>query len=243
VYPIRRNRERAKHAINVFYVVIGYSVLDLALATWQYFLYSDCKSNLANIDYGLLASSFVLDRLSIFIGLIISIITIVFFILWFRRAYFNLHVIHSSEVSHAEGLAAAAWFIPFSNVILPYRIMREIWNGTQRALPHKYANVEPAVLLGIWWALYIVMGIAVTMSIRLGLYIQTFDDLLPMAIASIAAEVITIPAAFITIHVIKKVSSFEDELWEEALNPSDSVFSVIPAIGSPPNVPPAAPAS
>jgi hypothetical protein len=73
---------------------------------------------------------------------------------------------------------------------------------------------------------------------RLALNVQTLDDLTGVAISSMVTELITIPAALISIQIIKKVSSFEEELWEEALNPSDSVFAIATA-----DVPPAAPAS
>lgn len=238
MYPIRPNRQRAKQVINIFYIVIGFSILNLSLVTWQYFLYQSFQNDPENIDLGLAGLSDNLDIVAGIIGLAVNVFTIVYFIRWFRRAYFNLHAIQSPEVSQPEGWAAGAWFVPFLNLVRPYQIMREIWNGTQRALPHRYPDVAPIGLLGIWWAFYIIMGIASNVSVRLAMNVQTLDDLTGLSIASIVAEVISIPAAFLTIQVVKKVSAFEDDLWDEALNPSDSVFAI-----SPSEVPPVEPAS
>jgi hypothetical protein len=243
MYPIRPNRQRAKQIINIFYIVIAFSFVNLALVTWQYFLYKGFQDNPDNIDISLAQLSDNLDMVSGILNLGLHVVTIVYFIRWFRRAYYNLHAIHSSEVSQSEGWAAGAWFVPFMNLVRPYQIMREIWTGTQRALPHKYPDVAPVGLLGVWWTLYLIMSISSNISARLAMSVSTVDDLTGVAISSLIAEIVSIPAAFLTVQVIKKVSSFEDELWEEALNPSDSVFAVTPAVVAPPDVPPAAPAS
>jgi Domain of unknown function (DUF4328) len=156
--PIKPNRQRAKQIITIFYIVIGFSLLNLALVSWQYFLYTSFQENPENIDLGLATLSDNLDMVVAVLGLAMSVFTIVYFIRWFRRAYYNLHAIHSSEVSQSEGWAAGAWFVPFLNLVRPYQIMREIWTGTQRALPHRYPSISPAGLIGIWWALYIIMA-------------------------------------------------------------------------------------
>lgn len=238
MYPIRPNRQRATQIITIFYFVIGYSIASLGLVTWQYFLFTGFQNDPENIDLGLAGLSDKLDIVAGIIGVVVNVITIVYFIRWFRRAYYNLHAIQSPEVTQSEGWAAGAWFVPFLNLVRPYQIMREIWTGTQRALPHKYPDMAPVGLLGVWWAFYLVMSIASNISVRMAMNVQDLDDLTNSAIASIVVEVITIPAAFLTIQTIKRVSAFEDDLWEESLNPSDSVFAI-----SPLEVPPPAPAS
>jgi hypothetical protein len=50
-----------------------------------------------------------------------------------------------------------------------------------------------------------------------------------VSMLSLFVEIITLPAAFMTIQVIKKISSFEDALWDEAQNPSESVFAITTA--------------
>ena len=229
MFPINPNRERARHLINMFYVVIAFSILNLTLVTWQYFTFKNISENPDSLDMDIVNLSDTLDILSGIISLGISITTIVLFIRWFRRAYYNLHSIQSSEVSFQEGWAAGAWFIPFLNLVRPYQIMREIWTGTQRAMPHRYPDILPATLVGSWWALYLIMNITANISLRMAMGVEDIDDLINVAIASIIVEIITIPAAIIAIQVVKKISSFEDALWEEAQNPSESVFAITTA--------------
>ncbi len=238
MYPIRPNRQRAKQIITIFYIVIGASALNIILVSWQYFLYKNFQDNPETIDIGLAQLSDSLDMVSAVLGTALNIVTIVYFIRWFRRAYYNLHSINSSEVSQTEGWAAGAWFVPFMNLVRPYQIMREIWTGTQKALPHRFPDIAPVGLIGFWWALYLIMGVSANISVRLAMNVEDLDGLTAVAISSFVSEIITIPAALLTIQVIKRVSSFEDELWDEAQNPSDSVFAITAT-----EVPPAYPAS
>jgi ABC-type multidrug transport system fused ATPase/permease subunit len=203
MFPINPNRERAKQLINMFYVVIAFAIVNLSLVSWQYFTFTGIRDNPDSLDMSIVNLSDNLDILSGIVSLAISITTIVLFIRWFRRAYNNLHSIQSSEVSFQEGWAAGAWFIPFLNLVRPYQIMREIWTGTQRAMPHRYPDILPATLVGIWWALYLAMNITANISLRMAMGIEDIDDLVNTSIASIIVEILTIPAAIIAIQVIK----------------------------------------
>ena len=49
------------------------------------------------------------------IYLIAYIISGITFIMWFRRAYFNLHQ-KVSWLNHSEGWAAGCWFVPIVNL-------------------------------------------------------------------------------------------------------------------------------
>jgi len=63
-----------------------------------------------------------------FIFYSISVIT---FIMWFRRAYFNLHQ-KVNHLSYSEGWAAGSWFVPIINLYRPYQIMKEIYIETKK---------------------------------------------------------------------------------------------------------------
>lgn len=77
------------------------------------------------------------------------------FIRWLRRAYYNLHQLPDQHPSYSDGWAAGAWFVPFINLARPYTIMREVWQGTQRAALGGEI-IENNTLLGWWWAAHLV---------------------------------------------------------------------------------------
>jgi hypothetical protein len=235
MYPIRPNHQRAKHVITAFYILIGFSVLEASFAAWQYYMYSNFDFNDMDLFYTVLMWKAIIS----FTSLGIYIVAGVLFILWFRRAYYNLNVVNPEAASFPEGWAAGAWFVPFLNLVRPFQIMKEIWTGTQNAIPHRLPENRPATLVGFWWALYLISGI--TAYVLVFWARQGFSDvseLLSYTTGEVLRELISIAAAIVALQVIKKVSSFEAALWEEAQNPSDSVFAITAA-----QVPPAPPAS
>jgi len=70
------------------------------------------------------------------ISMVVALISAVTFIMWFRRAYFNLHS-RVSKLSFTEGWAAGAWFVPIVNLGRPLNIMQELYNKTAALLKEK----------------------------------------------------------------------------------------------------------
>ncbi len=84
---------------------------------------------------------------------VVNLSLIIYFIQWFRRAYFNLHMLHH-PVIFTEGWAAGGWFVPLANFFIPFRIMREIWQYTQLTYAGSVQSKvyqRGDVLLVIWW--------------------------------------------------------------------------------------------
>jgi hypothetical protein len=245
MFPIRPNRQRAKEIVVTFYVYIAFSILNIALSAWQYFLYQDYIDHPDNQDIEVAELSDSLNMVSGVLTVVLSMTTIVMFIRWFRRAYYNLHAIRSSEATMEEGWAAGAWFIPFLNLYRPYQIMREIWVGTQRAMPHRYPDMAPASLVGVWWTLYIIMNVSSNISYRVATSVDDLEGLVNLATTTIVIELLSIAAAAVAIQLIRRVSSFEDALWDEVHTPSDDLFALNATISVPaaPEVTGSAPAS
>lgn len=222
---IRKNNVRARQIIYTFYLVLGLTLLNIAFATWQYFMLKDFVNDPENIDIGKAELSDTLDIFSGIANLAVNVITIIFFIRWFRRSYWNLHQLGSSEPSHAEGWAAGGWFVPILSLFRPFQIMKEIWYGTQKVYPHRFPVIESSFIVGWWWAFYLIMSIGNNVVLRMSFQSQSLEGLMNIALASIVMELIAIPAIFLTIQVIRRVSEFESILWDEANNPTESVFA------------------
>lgn len=103
--------------------------------------------------------------------LIAYIVSIVLFIMWFRRSYFNLCQ-KITYLKHSEGWAAGGWFVPFLNLYVPYQISKSLIEEYKKLLgvpfgDKKYDNLD--IFLGIWWAMHIVSGVLRRLS-------DKFDD-------------------------------------------------------------------
>lgn len=94
------------------------------------------------------------------VGFIVGIGTIVVFIMWFRRGYYNLHQLRN-DMNHSEGWAAGAWFIPFLNLGRPVSIMSEMSNKTYELLTSNKLiskNNQLKWIIPIWWTLWIIVN-------------------------------------------------------------------------------------
>lgn len=235
MYPIRPNHQRAKYAILMFYLVIGFSLCQVLFYGWEYYWFSD----LGGGGYGteMYYTVVRLEQTLIYVSIGLYYLTAVFFIMWLRRAYYNLWAASPGSVSYSEGWAAGAWFVPILNLFRPYQIMREIWTGTQGLVPHKFPEAHPPALVGYWWAAHISMSVIGYISRYIGNAVTGDNYLLTMSISLILQELVSIAAAVLAMTVIKRISGFEAALWEEAQHPSDSVFAI--AAAEVPHVPPA----
>ena len=112
---LKTNEKRSKNAVTLIWFVL---VIDICLLISDYF-----QLELLKTGYRIPSEKATANEISQkIIGiayLIASVISGFTFILWFRRAYFNLHT-KINYLSHSEGWAALCWFVPFVNLSEPY---------------------------------------------------------------------------------------------------------------------------
>lgn len=234
MYPLRYNRQRARWAVMLFYPVIGISILQALFFGWEYYYFSTSGGGYDADTYFIVVK---LEQILMYVAISLYYLTAVFFIMWFRRAYNNLYAANPAYASFSEGWAAGAWFIPIMNLVRPFQMMREIWTGTQAAVPHRFPEGRSHLLVSYWWTAHIsmiIMGYIIRGITRYG----NGASLLTLSVSAILQELMTIAAAVLAMMMIKRISVFETALWEEAQHPSDSVFAISAA-----EVPPAPPAS
>lgn len=149
-------------------------------------------------------------------GIISSVpylLLIVFFILWMRRAYHNLHQSGIEGLQYTAGWAAAAWFVPFANFVIPFRIVKEIWNETQQTFfKVPIEEIDEDLSVNYWWACYIISGIIGGISyffIRNGqLEISLF--------VAILSHVVSLFAAIYGAKMVRDISVFENDMMKRA---------------------------
>lgn len=213
--PLKPNQERARYAILLISIIIGIDVLLLISNIWVYYsldnvtfspFFGRSAATAAEVTYSILVIIYILAR-------IVSAIT---FILWFRRAYYNLHQM-ATVLSYAEGWAAGSWFVPFFNLAAPYEIMKDLYRVTARILENR--GIVPngnlsLKLVGWWWTVWIVSLILDRIVAYLYKTAESIADLKTGAIGSILLAVIAIVSAILAIKVIKEYSKVEPQLQE-----------------------------
>lgn len=140
--------------------------------------------------------------------LAIFIVNIVFFIMWFRRAYYNLHQIYRKGLRYSEGWAAGAWFIPFFNLWGPYQIATDLFSKTEKVLVDRNLTETKSSrnsIKGWWWGLWITSNIISNVGDNLTR--NSLDG--SGEVISIIASLISIAAGIMCLKMIKEYHSME----------------------------------
>jgi hypothetical protein len=147
--------------------------------------------------------------------LIAYIISVVAFILWFRRAYYNLHQ-KVRTLSFTEGWAAGCWFVPIVNLYRPYQIMKEMYEETKRYLKGESLDCDlSTTYIGVWWALWIINGVLGQIIYRISRHADTLPELITTTTLGIISGVLGIGLALVTIKVIRDYANVEGLLREK----------------------------
>jgi len=223
---LRDNTARAKQIISIFWIMLGLTIVNMGAMAWRYFLLSDVQADRDSADMDMIEASDTLIIATNVAHIIIVILTIVFFIMWFRRAYYNLHMLPWHNARYTEGWAAGSWFVPIINLWWPYQIMMDIWRGTQNALRERLGKPQSAAIVGWWWTLHLITSIYGNIAAQYGRNAEKdIDTLLTSTKIDFAGEILSIPAIIITIILIQRTSNFEKELLIHSETPTDSIFS------------------
>jgi len=163
---LRPNEKRSKIAMVFIWIVITANLLSLILGIASYGLIQTDYGNIGGFGGSSYHHAvYTLIRLFSFLYLANLIVSIVTFIRWFRRAYYNLNVL-TNECAYDDSWAAKAWFIPFLNLIRPYEMMKELYDKTDKYLLEKflltdeteyYAEQLKPDVLKWWWGVSITL--------------------------------------------------------------------------------------
>ena len=206
------NSDRARIAILFLYGMCAFYAIDMLSNLLLSGIFPAVPGNVAATAQRFLESVG-------FIRLVAYISTIIYFLQWFRRAYSNLHIV-GAKLLFPEGWAAGAWFIPFLNLVRPYRIMREVWIETQLMgrEPSEKRQALPLTLVNLWWALWLLASLPAQYSIS-----THFDEMMAGKVpaftgmdhlAQAASNFMLVTAGLLLIRIIRKVSVWEVELHD-----------------------------
>jgi len=210
---LKDNSKRAENLIIVFWIVIGALVLGL-VPGFNEIILLDKLNNDMFVDDSTLDSS---DSIQFIVGIvqtILLIISAVFFLNWFRRAYGNLNRLHI-KTEYEEQMAGWYFVIPILSFFRPYQIMVEIWQKTQSyltAIKANYLENNHSFVIGLWWALFIIQNFIGHYLIRAAFDDGTLDDYIMSSQAMIISDVMQIIEGLFVIYIVKSISKMETDV-------------------------------
>lgn len=210
---IRPNDKRAKIAQLFVWTVLGIEVLSIGSSYLQIILLESFQNGEEVTDLMINSN----DTREQWMGIsytILFAISAFTFIQWFRRAYYNLGI--RTRTNSGEGWAAGAWFVPFLNLIRPYRIMEELDRKTSHLINAKDTNFTKynSSSITAWWILWIISNLAGRILTKASANLDTIDQLLYKTKIDIGLSGFMIILSIVTVIMIKDYAVKEEKLLE-----------------------------
>lgn len=142
--------------------------------------------------------------------LTIYVATVVFFLVWLYRAHDNLRAFNPwRQLDHSPGWAVGSFFIPFVNLIVPYRAVREVWQKSGPPDEALLSEPSPPARFPIWWLFWLLASFAGNISLRL-----SFNESVPESTAtmvSMIASALSIVAGVFAYLVVDSIDKRQEE--------------------------------
>lgn len=210
---LKQNEKRSTAIIAIFWIIFVIEILQTVSSYMQYRLVKSIQSNGIRDNAAIIANDnreAIVNLLYVFFFLLSAI----FFILWFRRAFYNLHQM-MDNLETRESAAAYSWFIPIYNLFKPYSIMKDLYKYTARILEnHGRSEIHPlkSNFIGVWWALWIIQIIVNNIIMNVSQNSNSYSDIEDLTLYNMYSEFISIPLVLISLKVVYDYSKVESEL-------------------------------
>jgi hypothetical protein len=128
-------------------------------------------------------------------------------LLWIRRSHRNLQALGNSKLKYSPGWAVTCWFVPILNLVCPCQVMIEIWKGSDL----RNVNVtdprrgKGSILVGCWWASFVVMVVARLTAAWNSLGCKSIDDVVLASLYWILHDILLVFWAALMIAVVRRV--------------------------------------
>jgi hypothetical protein len=213
---MRPNANRAKLAITFIWIVLGLQIVTTISNYFLCLLYKGVAEGELITPEIANATNFRQGIILIFYS-ILFILSIVFFIRWFRRAYYNQEIKFNSMAT-SNGWASGAWFVPIINLFKPYQMMHEMYLNAENYLLEKRlieAKKSRKQMIGWWWGFWI-GSIVIDRFLNIyGVNATEINELINATLFSVGAGIIFIPLSIFTARTIQNYNEMELILEQE----------------------------
>jgi hypothetical protein len=216
---MRHNANRAKLATTFIWIVMGFQIISAISTFFQYLLLKSVAEGYSITTEAANSNDFRQSIIAILFA-ILYLFSMVFFIQWFRRAYFNQEIKFKSMAS-SNGWASGAWFVPIMNLFKPFQLMQEIYENAESYLLDKKLIDEKKSrksIIGWWWGLWIGTGVLSRISSSFLGSADDLGELIASTLFSIFMVVIFIPLSILTVMTIQNYNEMELLLEKEIDN-------------------------
>jgi hypothetical protein len=206
-WPIHHDRWRANAGLRtaltcLFIVVAGFSAAGASASVYQFVTvgrYEQGRASWGDVQHVGRVISAIGG-----IGALPGLALIVVFIIWQWRSAKNGTI----RMRYSPGWSIGGWFIPFANLVIPVRVMQDLWqsgdpdarDGTEwRQLPR-------SSLIGWWWTAFLagyILDIGTGDSL-------TASQLRWLAAAHVVGHLLRLGAAVLALLLVQRITDRQD---------------------------------
>ena len=214
--PYRSGHWRARVTIILLAATIVLSLVNVISGYLQINLLSDAVAGV-EISEERVTLNDLREMAVALLSVLVYIATVVAFSMWIHRAYSNLPALGNPKqgLEYSPRWAVGGFFIPFANLVIPFKVTREIWNKSDPNIrsddDFMFAQPASAPLVGVWWTFWIITNVADNIVFRLSRGAETPETLLWLTKLGIGAAVLEIPAAIFAIMVVREIDRRQEE--------------------------------
>lgn len=208
---LKNNLQRGKWVVGMFYALIATLLLSLYFKGQQFQLFVAYKAG--EVDDALIQADAQREVVLRFAYLGLYIGTASCFLLWFRRAYHNLHgLVH--RPAYKEVNATSAWFIPFVNLVRPYQIAHDLYTQTAAWLAERDLSSRLSKdILGLWWTMWLLSAVMGQWLLRQQTSGASYDALLGVARFSLVVNMFDLLLCLVAVKMVNDYRRAERLLW------------------------------
>ena len=130
--------------------------------------------------------------------------------MWLHRAYKNLRAFSTwSRLDSSPGWAVGSFFVPFINLVVPYRAVKEVWEKSWPSDEGLLSAPAAPATFPLWWTFWLLSVFAGNLSTRL--YFQGNVPESTQTMVSILASFLSIVAAVFAYLVVDAIDKRQEE--------------------------------
>lgn len=149
--------------------------------------------------------------------LVVFVALVVAFLMWLHRVMENLPALGNAKtrVEVSPGWAVGSFFVPFMNLFIPYRAVKEAWVKSDPAVRTEegfmFSAPSPTGLIFAWWVSWIAMNFISRAASGLESAAKTADSMIGATWVALAADLAAALSAGLAIQVVRGLDMRQEE--------------------------------
>lgn len=202
------NDQRGQYA-RIAILIVLLIILGSLVSDYMQFQLIRAFENGAHFEQEALKSNDNRQLFFVIVQFVSWVIAGIFFLQWFRRAYYNL-IMQVTYTDETDSWAIWSWFVPILSLYKPYVIFKELFDKTTeylRAQGEKVPNA-PHLALGLWW-FTLTIGRIIENIARVVYKGDTIDSLKMQTILSLVDNMLLIGNGLLLLFVMERYQALE----------------------------------